>query len=102
MRAGLDTTNNMSEGWHNRFRIVVAKHHPDLYSALREFQNEQGDTEVKVLELTLGRSIKDAPKNKWYDSKERLRTMVSLYEEHAELGTAIDYLRSLAHIIVLD
>ena len=42
-----DTTNNVSEGWHNRFRLVVGKHHPDLYSALKEFQKEQGDTEVK-------------------------------------------------------
>ena len=58
----LDTTNNVSEGWHNRFRIVVAKHHPDLYSALKEFQKEQGDTEVKILELTQGKSIKEMPK----------------------------------------
>ena len=59
-----DTTNNVSEGWHNRFRLVVGKHHPDLYSALKEFQKEQGDTEVKFLELSQGKSIKDAPKKK--------------------------------------
>ena len=34
VRADLDTTNNMSEEWHNRFRIVVAKYHPHLYAAL--------------------------------------------------------------------
>ena len=44
----LDTTNSVFEGWYNRFRIVVAKHHPDLYFALKEFQKEQGDTEVKI------------------------------------------------------
>ena len=59
----LDTTNNVSEGWYNRFRIVVAKHHPDLYFALKEFQKEQGDTEVKILELTQRKSIKEMPKN---------------------------------------
>lgn len=102
VRAGLDITNNVSEGWHNRFRIVVAKHHPDLYSALQEFRKEQGDTEVKVLELTQGKSIKDFPKKKWYESKQRLRAMVELYPEHAELGTVIDYLRGLSHTIVLE
>jgi len=25
-------TNNISEGWRNRFRLVVGKHYPDLYS----------------------------------------------------------------------
>ena len=40
VRAGLDITNNMSEGWHNRGRIAVAKCHPDLYFALKDFQNE--------------------------------------------------------------
>ena len=98
----LDTTNNVSKGWHNRFRIVVAKHHPDLYSALKEFQKEQGDTEVKILELTQGKSIKEMPKKKWYDSKARLRSMVQLYREHEELGTVVDYLRGIAHTIVFD
>ena len=98
----LDTTNNVSEGWHNRFRVVVAKHHPDLYSALQKFRKEQADTEVKVLELSQGKSIKDVPKKKWYEAKQRLRTMVGLYPEHAELGNVIDYLRGLAHTIVLE
>lgn len=99
---GLDTTNNVSEGWHNRFRIVVAKHHPDLYSALQEFRKEQGDTEVKILELSQGKSITDVPKKKWYESKQRLRRMVEKYPEHNELGTVMDYLRGIAHTIILD
>ena len=58
----LDSTNNVSEGWHNRFRAVVAKHHPDLYSALQEFRKRQADTKVKVLELSQGKAIEDVPK----------------------------------------
>ena len=61
MSAGLDNTNNMSEKLHNGFLIVFAKHHPDLHSALKEFQKEQSDTDVRVLKLTLGRSIRDVP-----------------------------------------
>jgi len=34
----------MSEAWHNRFAVVVGKHHPDLYTALQEFQKQQADT----------------------------------------------------------
>ena len=52
---GSHKTNNISEGWHNRFRLLVEKHHPDLYSALREFQKEQADTEIIIAELSFQR-----------------------------------------------
>ena len=48
-------TNNVSEGWHNRFRLLVAKHHPDIFSACRELQKEQGATEISIVELGLGK-----------------------------------------------
>lgn len=59
---GTQKTNNVSEGWHNRFRLVVGKHHPDLYSAIMEIQKEQADTEITLTELSLGRNVKAAPK----------------------------------------
>lgn len=31
---GLHRTNNVSEGWHNRFRMLVNKDHPDMYAFL--------------------------------------------------------------------
>ena len=37
-------TNNASEGWHNRFHLLLGKNHPDFYVALNEFQKEQDDT----------------------------------------------------------
>ena len=46
-------TNNVSEGWHNRFRLV-GKHHPDIYAAIGEIQKEQGYTEVCITELAMG------------------------------------------------
>ena len=38
--------NNISEGFHNRFQVVVGKHHPSLYGCLEEFLKEQADTET--------------------------------------------------------
>ncbi|CAI6367282.1 unnamed protein product [Macrosiphum euphorbiae] len=52
---GSHKTNNVSEGWYNRFQLVIGKHHPDLYSALSEFQKEQADVEIMISELSLGR-----------------------------------------------
>ena len=48
-------TNNVSEGWHNRFQMLIGKNHEDVNSFVQEIQKEQGDTEIAVVELSLGR-----------------------------------------------
>lgn len=55
-------TNNLSEGWHNRFRLVVAKHHPDLYNAITEIQKEQADTESQYADFSIHKPVKALPK----------------------------------------
>ncbi|KAM7249257.1 hypothetical protein ACFE04_008337 [Oxalis oulophora] len=74
-------TNNMSEGWHNRFRVVVAKHHPDLYSAIKELQKEQAITEVSLAELSLGRRVQNTPRPRWRQLQARIRNIVLEYDE---------------------
>ena len=56
---------------------------------------------VSRCQIPTRKSIKDAPKKKWYEAKQRLQLMVELYPEHAELGTELDYLRNIAHTIVI-
>jgi len=43
---------------------VVGKHHPDLLSAMREPQKEKADTDSMVAELSFGKEVKAAPKEK--------------------------------------
>lgn len=59
---GKAATNNASEGWHNRFAGMLDKSHPDIYNLLEALKKEQGDTEISILELRMGRTIKAAPK----------------------------------------
>lgn len=40
---------NVSEGGYNRFRLVIGKHNPDLYSALNEIQKEEVDTVTAIV-----------------------------------------------------
>lgn len=94
-------TNNCSEGWHNRFQKLVGKHHPDLYSALREIQKEQADTEMAITELSLGRMVKAAPKKKWKDAQDKLCAIARHYETYNEENRILDYLEALAYNIVL-
>lgn len=98
---GSHKTNNVSEGWHNRFRLVVGKHHPDLYSALNEFQKEQADTEIAIAELSLGRMVKAAPKKKWLAHQNRIRDTVTDYELYKNDERLLDFLKSIAYNVVL-
>jgi len=41
----LARTNNLSEGWHNRFQVVIGRQHPSVYTFFTELGKEQADTE---------------------------------------------------------
>lgn len=99
--SGSHKTNNISEGWHNRFRLVVGKHHPDLYSALGEFQKEQADVDIAVAEVGLGRKVKAAPKPKWIELQLRIQELCKGYVVYKEEGKIEEYLRNLSCTIVL-
>lgn len=99
--AGFHRTNNVSEGWHNRFAQMVGKKHPDLYYLLTEFQKEQGDTEIVIAELGLGRRVRDAPKKDWVDRQEKIQHLVENFETHRAAGTELNYLKSLSYKVTL-
>jgi len=71
--------NNVSEGWHNQFQVVVGKNHPDLYSAIGEFQKEQGYMEICLTELAMGKKVKAAPSKKWTELQTRLESIATEY-----------------------
>ena len=94
-------TNNVSEGWHNRFRVLVGKHHPDLYSALNEIKKEQAAIKVPIAELSWGKKVQNLPKRKWTQLQERIRIITAGYDECKNDHDEIGFLRALAHNIVL-
>jgi len=94
-------TNNASEGWHNHFRIVAGKHHPDLYAAVTELQREQAFTESCIAELALGKLVKTAPRTKWLELQNRIQGITAHYNAYKARGEEVDYLRTIGHNIVL-
>ena len=92
-------TNNISEGWHNRFHLVIGKDHPHLYSALTEFKKEQADTESCIKDLNLGKSVKAASKRKWIELQRRMRSIVLTNEVHRADKTIAEYIENLANVI---
>ena len=94
-------TNNVSEGWHHRFNLLVGKSHPDLFSLIKEFKKEQGYTEVSVLELNLGKRVESMSKKKWSDLQDRVQGAVESYPTHKANDDVLEYLRLLGHDIKL-
>lgn len=62
--SGQAKTNKVSEGWHNRFHILIGWNHPGENSFIKEMKKEQGDTEIAIMELMHSRRVKAAPKKK--------------------------------------
>ena len=44
-------TTNVLEGWHRRFRSIVAKHHPNIYDFIGCLRSENSRTETQVKQL---------------------------------------------------
>ena len=59
----------------------MEKKRPRLYVFLKKILKEQGDTKIAVVELSLGRKIKAAPKKKWLDVQKKLRRIVQNRED---------------------
>lgn len=99
--AGWHCTNNVSKGWHNRFAMLVGKKHPDLYYLLREFQTEQADTEIVILELGLGLQVKIAPTKARIQKQEKIRHIVKGFQVHLDNRTELSYLKYFANRVRL-
>ena len=85
-------TNNASEGWHNRFRILVGRSHPGLYSFLKDLQKEQADVEYMLRDLRLGKKIKNMPKNKFVEKETRISNIVRRYDAYVNSERELEYL----------
>ena len=70
--------------------MLIGKNHPDEYSFIREIQKEQEDTEIVVVELSLGRKVKAALKRKWVEFQGRLQRIVLNIDSY----DPIEYLKS--------
>ncbi|XP_014223728.1 uncharacterized protein LOC106650313 [Trichogramma pretiosum] len=98
---GTHRTNNISEGWHNRFCLMIGKNHPDLYSLLLGIRDEQADTESMVVELSIAKAVKNAPKTKWVQHQQRLRSVTNDYPRYKREKNIVQYLSDISSNIKL-
>lgn len=90
---GNSRTNNLSEGWHSRFSLILGKNHPSLYTFLDELKKEQNDTETMLRELELGRLVKKSKDKKYIEIDEKIFRIVSKYDEYMQRKENVKYLQ---------
>lgn len=81
--------------------MLVNKDHPDLYAFLTQIQKEQQDTETCLVELSLGRSVKAAPKKQWVALQRRFLRISEEYQKYKDENRTLEYLKTISHNILL-
>ena len=49
----------------------------EQFLLVKYFQKEHEDTEIQIMELSLGRKVKAAPKKSWIDVQKRMMKVVA-------------------------
>jgi len=66
-----------------------------MYTFLKELQKKQGDTEVSLTELALGKKVTASPKKRWLELQTRIRSIVIEYDEYKSDDRILEYLRNI-------
>ena len=90
-------TNNHLERWHNRFKRIARKAHPNFYEVLEHFQKEQAATEVTILQLQAG-GLHKAKRQKVIQREEKIKL---LKDELTNGNRSIEsYISAIRHCVV--
>ena len=87
-------TNNSCEGWHNRFNIIVNRHHPNIWQLLKVILEEHDAVEIARRQIAAGQTVvREVRANKV--TEQRIATMKARYQ--AGSIDIIQYLDGIAH-----
>ena len=84
-------TNNSLEGWHRRFNMIIAKHHPNIFEFLDRLKSEQAHTDTCFEQFIAGQAPKSQSR-KIKSVNARIYRIVQDYENRPIL----EYLRGIA------
>ncbi|CAB4493943.1 unnamed protein product [Rhizophagus irregularis] len=94
--AGYPRTQNLVEGWHQRWLTLLGKQHVGVYTIIKEMRNEQHQTELQIEDILCGASVPHKRKH-IIDREKRILTVFNNRNNY----TIVEYLRGIAHNISL-
>ena len=92
-------TNNASEGWHNRFQLLVGRRHPSLYRFLTDLQKEQADVEYILCDLSLGKKVKTLPKTALQQRENPIFNIVNSYNDYVQEDNQLEYIKRIGYYL---
>jgi hypothetical protein len=93
---GYPRTQNVVEGWHNRWSNLIGKAHVGLYTIIQEMKKEQQQTELQIKNINRGAPC-PSQHNQYVNRENRILTVFN----NRDNGTLINFLRGIAHNISL-
>jgi len=89
-KLGYSRTNNISEGWNNKFQHFIRFKHPHIYIFIEALQMMNSITSMEILKLNTGIKIKT--------NEERLKNMckTSCFNTNIEI---ISFLKNILYVI---
>ena len=87
---GEPRTNNLIEGWHRRFQVIVNKSHPNIHEFMKRLKEEQQTSASRILQLVAGQPAKK-PRKKVSTMNDKIVKIVTDYKNR----TLQDYLKGL-------
>ena len=92
---GQHRTNNVSEGWHHRFALMVGKSHPSLFSLLSVLQKEQHDVDGSIVEVGLGRLVRAKQRRKTAALQAQLEAVTLDYKVCKDEDRVLEFLTNI-------
>lgn len=93
---GCPRTQNVVEGWHNRWNNLIGKAHIGVYKIIEEMRKEQKQTDLQVECINRG-APRPTKRNQYANRENRI---LSIFDERND-RSLIDFLRGIAHNISL-
>ena len=93
-KLGYSRTNNISEGWNNKFQHLIRFKHPHIYIFIEALQMMNSITSMEILKLNTGIQINCKIKS----NEERLKNIckTSEFKTNTEI---ISFLKNVSYII---
>ena len=74
-------TNNICEGWNNKFYNLVGHHHPSVWRVINWFQREEATVKAIILQNAVGRRPHKRSSRRHIQMQERLRNLCVARQE---------------------
>lgn len=93
-------TNNLVEGWHYKFLIMIRTNHSNIWKFLDYLKRDENDNKILQLQLAGGHTrIRYPIKKSHKRNEEHIETIVANYERYKREGNIMIYLRAISYHI---